>query len=146
MVVPPPAPNSAPPLVIVATDELLQLHTPPGVEQVSPIALPTHMSVIPGTIGVEIRGFDKTVSVAVCVQEPTVYEMTTVPVAIPNTLPEPFTVARDVLLLLHVPPDKLLPRVISEPIHTVVGPARGWDTLTVAVPGVLLQTEHKETV
>jgi hypothetical protein len=44
----------------------------------------------------------------------------TVPVAIPPMSPvEALAVAIEVLLLLHVPPDELLVKVVITPVHTV---------------------------
>lgn len=50
--------------------------------------------------------------------------ITVVPVAIPVTTPVAgFIVATDVLLLLQLPPLTASVNVITEPVHTVAGPA-----------------------
>ena len=54
----------------------------------------------------------------------TEYEITAVPGATPVTLPELFTVATDVLLLLHVPPPDppLRVKFTEDPVQTEEGP------------------------
>jgi hypothetical protein len=65
----------------------------------------------------------------------------TVPGLIPNTSPEPFTVALTKLLLLQVPPPGVLANVVVAAIHTVRVPVMGVNTgsaLTV-IPAVATQ-------
>ena len=58
----------------------------------------------------------------------------TVPVNIPETLPVPFIVATEVLLLLHVPPPVASDNVIPNPTHTTPAPTiADGDGITVIV-------------
>ena len=62
--------------------------------------------------------------------------MTAVPGIIPNTTPEPETVATDVLLLAHVPPGVTSLREVVVPTHRFMAPVIGEGavlTVTVAV-------------
>ena len=66
-----------------------------------------------------------------------VYIMVAVPPVIPVTLPEPFTVAFEVLLLLHVPPVVTSVSAVVDAAHTVavpvMDPGAGF-IVTVALP------------
>ena len=46
----------------------------------------------------------------------------TVPVVRPVTVPNGFTVALNVLLLVHVPPDGVPVKASAEPIHAILPP------------------------
>ncbi len=69
--------------------------------------------------------------------------MLLVPAATPVTTPPVFTVAIAVALLIHVPPDTVLVRVVVDPVHTVAVPpiAAGVAfTVTFAVVVAVLHT------
>lgn len=97
---------------------------PPVVVLVSVVLLPAHMVVmpfiVPGTAG---SGFTVIVAVTELVPQllPMVYAITEVPLAMPDTCPVAFTVATDVLLLLHTPPAIASVRFVLLPAHIVVG-------------------------
>ena len=62
-----------------------------------------------------------------------------VPAATPVTLPEPSTVAYDVLLLLQVPPAVASLRLVIKPAHTAAVPVMADGTglmVTVALPAI----------
>jgi hypothetical protein len=52
----------------------------------------------------------------------TAYDIVTVPAATPVTTPEADTVAREVLLEDHVPPEVASERAVVDPTHTVLVP------------------------
>ena len=68
----------------------------------------------------------------------TLYRIVSAPDVIPVTTPDVLTVARDVLVLLHTPPEVALARVVVRPGHTLVVPVMaatemGAETVTVLV-------------
>jgi hypothetical protein len=100
---------------------LLLLHTPPDVASARVIELPTRTDDGP-VIGA--RELTVTTAVALSVPQALVYEyeIVAVPVDTPDTIPDVPTVAIDVLLLLHVPPDSVLLNVIVAPTLRVDAP------------------------
>jgi hypothetical protein len=107
-------------LPIVATPVLPLLHTPPPDPSVIVIVDPEHT-----TVGPPITpGASVTLIIFVIVQPvPSEYVIVTSPVSTPVTIPdEEPTVARAVLLLVHVPPVTVSVSVTDEPTHTVAGP------------------------
>ena len=114
-----------------ATEVLLVLHVPPGVASVSKVEEPAHTVLLP----LIAAGTVITVTTLVAEQLPTLYVMVAVPGDTPNTMPAVgVTAATDGLLLLHVPPDTVLVRIIVEPTHTLEGPPiAGGPVVTVTV-------------
>lgn len=55
----------------------------------------------------------------------------TVPELSPVTVPNGFTVALNVLLLVHVPPDGVPVKASVEPIHAILPPVMDGDVLMV---------------
>jgi hypothetical protein len=72
--------------------------------------------------GVEGSAVTVTVLVAVALEQPPVpafvYVIVAVPVLIPETTPEEFTVAIEVVPEVHVPPATVVEKVVIEPTHT----------------------------
>ena len=126
---------------IVATPVLELVHVPPPIAATRLVVLPIQMMLVP----VIADGVAFTVTTAVFTQLPAVYDMVTVPAATPVTTPvdEP-TVAKPVLLLLHVPPVVAQASVVVAPSHTVSVPVIGNGfTLTFIV--VVALVEPSET-
>lgn len=122
MAVPPDTLNATPVVApMVATDELLLLHEPPGVAVERVVVLPWHTVSVP-VIGV--KGL--TVMIAVATQPAGVtYCISTGPPDNPVTTPVDEIVATAVLPLLQVPPGEALLSVIVYPWHTLVEPVIG---------------------
>src|SRR6476620_2104628 len=117
---------------MVAIDALPPLHEPPAVPPDSEEVVEGHILKSP----VMPAGVATTVAVIVRVQpEASVYVIVAFPAATPLSIPEVPTVAIPVLLLLHVPPADVLPRVADAPAHTLGVPviAAIADTVTTAV-------------
>lgn len=131
---PPATPCTTPPDVIVATDVLLLLHTPPLILSLSSIVLPEHAADAVPVMG---AGCVYTVTACVARQTPPVaYTIYMLPCATGYTVPVALTVATELLVLLHTPPGVGSVSEIVEPVHTIEGPeipAGGTCTLTVAV-------------
>lgn len=117
----------------VATDVVLLLQVPPGTASLSCVVEPGHTVVVP-----KIAGRVPTVTVAVAVQPPDVYDITAVPGATPPTVP-PATVATAVLLLLQVPPAVASLRCVVDDGHKAVTPVIGAGP--VVVNGTFAQEE-----
>jgi hypothetical protein len=117
---------------MVATDVLPLVQVPPVTALVSTVVDPAHTAVVP-VIG---PGVAATVSVDVAVPHaPAAYEIVAVPVEMVDTKPlEGFTVATALLLEVHVPPSKTLPKLITRPAQAVVGPVMA-DTVLRTVTG-----------
>lgn len=106
------------PAPTVATDVLLLVHVPPGVVFVKVVAEPAHTVEEPGVIA---DGRAATVTVLVTLHPATVYDMTAVPTATPDTTPEPLTDAMEALPLLHEPPVVALDNVALLPTQILTG-------------------------
>jgi hypothetical protein len=118
--IPPVTPVTMPPATVA--EALLLLHVPPATASVRVIVEPMHTLEGP----VILPAFDGlTVTVRVALQPPVnAYIIVDVPVATPETIPEPLpTVATDVLLLVQLPPAMASLNVIVDPAQTVAGPA-----------------------
>lgn len=117
-------PNTTPDAFIEATLVLLLLHVPPVTAFVSVVLLPVQTTELPEIVPAVTGLLTTTVCVANAVPQlpETVYEISTVPVAKPVTLPVVLTVAIDVLLLLHVPPLTASVKVMLLPTQTTPGP------------------------
>ena len=114
----------------------------------SDVVAPVHTTAVPvmlaGVLGVVITD---TVIVADVLPQVllTVYDITELPTATPLTTPLLFTVAKDVLLLLQVPPVVVSPKDVTAPVHTlavpvmVLGAVGSGLTVTVAVTVVVPQ-------
>jgi len=105
----------------VATSILLLLQVPPDVAHVSvSVPVPIHAYVSPEIA----EGVVRTVTTIVAgVPQPFAYVIVHVPFDTPETTPVvPPTVAIEVLLLDQLPTPPGFDSVISEPIHTEVGP------------------------
>lgn len=114
-VIPLTAPVVAP---TVATDVLLLVHVPPGVVLVNVVVAPMQTVDEPGVIA---DGKAATITVLVTVHPATVYDMTAVPTATPETTPEPLTDAIETLPLLHEPPAVPLENVMLLPTQILTG-------------------------
>ena len=98
--------------------ELVLLHVPPAVAFPRAIVMPTHV----GTLPVMAGGSGFTVTVLFAVHPtPSVYVITAVPVATPDTIP-PASIVATALLLLHVPPPVAVDSTDVPPTHTLAGP------------------------
>lgn len=107
-------------LPIVATPVFVLVHTPPGTLLPNVDVRPIHTFRLP----VIVPGLGLTVTTVVRLQpEGNEYVIIDVPAISPLTMPvvDPM-VATAVLLLVHVPPDTVLPSVVVKPIHTLVAP------------------------
>jgi len=125
-VVPAMLPVITPEASIDAVPGVSEVHKPPGDAFVHVIIWPSHTD--PGPVRLAGRGFTFTACVRT---QPvgSVYEIVTAPCAMPLTRPEALTVARPLLLLLHVPPASGLPSSVVCPMHTwkipVITPGNG---------------------
>lgn len=99
----------------VATEVLPLLQVPPAAVSLKAIVDPTHTTVVPEIGPAWGRGFTVTTSVATAVPQllVTEYDITALPLLTPPTTPEEFTVATDVLPLVHTPP-------VTTSVNTVV--------------------------
>ena len=110
-------PDTIPDVPTVATPVVLLLHTPDGVSLERAVVAPTQtlrVPVIGPTVG---NAFTVTIAFTVVTQPKPLeiaYDMVEVPTATPETIPEVPTVATDVLLLVHVPPDVVCDKVVVE--------------------------------
>lgn len=102
----------------VATDELLLDHVPPEVALVSVVVEPMQTD---EEAGLMADGRAATVTVLVTLHPATVYDMTAVPTATPDTTPEPLTDAMEALPLLHEPPVVALDNVALLPTQILTG-------------------------
>jgi len=99
----------------VARAVLLLLHVLPKGEEVNVVLDPTHTAVVP--LGVD--GVVVTLTTVVVIHPVgNVYVITGLPVATPLTIPVDPTLARLVLLLLHVPPVVASLNAVVDPAHT----------------------------
>lgn len=110
-----------PELLIVTMLPSLVLQLPPDTVDVRLEDEPIHTNAEPEMVPADVGGFTTTVCSVLAVPQPleTVYEIVTVPGLTPVTVPELLTVAKAVLLLLHVPP-------LPDPLRLSVAP---WHTL-----------------
>ena len=112
---------------------LLIVQVPPDVGSPKEVVAP--MQTVPEPVIVPGKGL--TVTIAVALQDPTVYEIVAVPAVMPDTMPVVPTVAF-ALLLLQVPPAVASPRLVVEPTHTPNVPEiTAGEGLTVTVTVVL---------
>lgn len=114
-VIPLAAPVVAP---TVATDVLLLVQVPPGVVFVRVAVAPAQTA---EELGTTTDGRAATVTVLVTLHPATVYDMTAVPTATPDTTPEPLTGAMETLPLLHDPPEVALDNVVLLPTQMITG-------------------------
>ena len=113
-------PVTTPALLIVPTDGLLLDQVPPKTVSPRLVVWPTHTEGVPitGATGLTTRA-----AIAVQPVVPSVYNMITVPVATPVTIPEDEPIYATALsLLLHTPPATLLVSVAVRPTQTADGP------------------------
>ena len=90
-------------------------------EACNAIMLPLHTDVTDG-VSTGVNGIVFITTEAVAAQPLTVYEISALPAATPNTLPTPFTVAMVVLALLHAPSGVASVRVVEVPGQALVVP------------------------
>ena len=101
------------------TNVLLLLQTPPPVPSFSVVPLLTHAWAVPPMPDGEVF----TVTTPYAPHPPDIYVIIAVPVPTPVTTPVPdTTVAINVLLLLHIPPDVKSVNVVDNAWHTVSVP------------------------
>ena len=112
-------PVTVPAVLIVAADVLLLLQTPPPAALVSVVFAPVQTVFDPAMV--PVAGKALMVATFVAAAEPhtllTVYDITEVPAATPDTTPPELTVATVLLALLHTPPVVVLLSVAEEPAH-----------------------------
>ena len=113
-----------PPVLIVATVVLLLVHVPPLTVELTVVVPPVHTALLPVTVPALGNGLTVIDCVAVLVPQllVTLYDMVAVPMAPPVTIPDVFTVAIVMLLLLQVPPVTVGVNAVAEPEHTVDAP------------------------
>ena len=117
-------------LPTVATDGVLLVHVPPIVVLVTVVVEPIHIGATPkiGAAG------GTTVTISVTNVDPhvfvTIYEMTDVPVATPETIPLLLTVATPVLALLQAPPVVTSANVVEPVVQSDVVPVMALTTGT----------------
>ena len=131
----------------VPTPVLLLLHVPPDVLLLNAVVLPTHTLAVPPIA----PGIAYTVATAVAKQPvDNVYVIVVVPGSIEVTMPlEGLTIAIDILLLVHVPPEVELDNVVLPGLHRiklpVIAPGVGLIVTAIAasVPQQLPEFERK---
>ena len=112
-------PVTTPDELTLATDVLLLLHVPVVTALLNVIFCPEQTDDAPDII----PGAEITVIVAVAgIPQPVEYVIVAVPALPPVTFPVEFTVATDVLLLLHVPPVTASVNAVDRPEHTENNP------------------------
>ena len=107
------------PAPTVATDVLLLVHVPPGVVFVKVVVAPAHTD---EEAGLMTGGAAMTVTGFVTLHPATVYVIVANPVPIPVTIPVLPTVATEVLLLVHVPPEVASDNKSVVPMQIVAPP------------------------
>ena len=117
-------PFTTPDAFTVATTVLVLLHTPPVVASVNVVDEPAIIVAVPLIVPAAGEGLTVITWVAAAVPQPlvTVYDMVVVPDVRPITIPEAFTVATTVLVLLHTPPLVASVKVVDELAHTLTVP------------------------
>ena len=117
----------------VACDVLLLLQVPPGVRSLRVVVDPVQTVCVP----VILTGVGLTTTPSVTKQPAgNVYVIVGLPAATPPTIPVDPTVARSVLLLIHVPPPTPSVNGVVWPTHTVVLPpirVGAWFTVIIDV-------------
>lgn len=100
------------------------VHVPPETVPVSVTELPVQTEDGPERVPAEAGTSTDMIFVAVAVPQlfVAVYDIVVVPAAMPDTIPDVPTVATDVLLLLHEPPEVVLARVMELPTQPADGP------------------------
>ena len=122
--VPDATPFTRPLLFTVATAVLVLLHMPPVAPSLNNVVEPPHTVAVPLIVPAADVPLTVTTCVAATVPQVlvTVYDMVDVPDATPLTSPLLFTVAAEVLVLLHAPPVAPSLNDVVEPTHTVAVP------------------------
>lgn len=134
--VPADTPLTNPEPLIVATDVLVLLHTPPDVTSLKGVVDSSHTVATPEIEPDTGSGFTVTTVAVADTPQPfvTVYDIVAVPTDAPLTKPELLTVTIDVAVLLHTPPMAAsLKRAVDE-------------TQTIAVPVIEPDTGSGFTV
>ncbi len=115
--VPDAMPDTRPVLPTVAIPILPLIQLPPVIALVRVVEDPMHNSELPTIVPISM--LSDTVTTIDPVAEPQIsellYEIKAVPAPVPVTMPEAFTVATEVLLLVHVPPELLEVNVVVDP-------------------------------
>lgn len=117
-------PVTVPELFTEAMEALLVLHVPPLVVSTKTVLKPAQTDEAPVILPAEGAALTVIDLVATAVPQipVTEYEIVTVPAATGITIPPVLTVANDGLLLVQVPPDTELVRVIVVPVQAVEAP------------------------
>ena len=144
---------TTPPVLIVATDGVVDIQVPPVVVSESDVVLPVQTISVPA-IGAGGTGRGLTVTTAYTEEVPQVllitYLMVSVPPESPVTIPVGLTTAIDVETLLHVPPPTVSVRCVALPAQTVSVPVIGAGVagaeLTVTANAALEDPQVLETV
>jgi len=127
--------------LIVAIEVVPLLQVPPLVESLNAVVNPVHTTAVPVIAGTAV-----TVIVVIRMHPVlSIYVMMAVPVLMPAAIPvdEPM-VAIPLLLLVQIPPETELFKVVVEPIHAIVAPViTGGREFTVTII-VLLHTGPRE--
>jgi hypothetical protein len=128
--------------VMVATDGIALLHTPPGVVFVRFVVWPWHTIPVPDMAA----GNALTVTVAVRIQPASdVPVMIVVPGKLPVTTPVPASiVATAVVLLLQLTPAVALPKAVVAPWHTCGLPVMAAGNAFTVTPAVAIQPVGNE--
>lgn len=105
--------------MIVATPVLLDDHTPPGVRLLNVVVAPWQTFNEPV---IELGNGFTAIDILMLQPVGTVYIIVALPIALPVTSPDAFTLAIPGADELHVPPLTLLVNIVVEPIHTCDAP------------------------